>query len=374
MWTLAVISMLSLSGHSFSQSYPPAWSVSGTYAVGDLVQKNGNTFKAIKAVTLAGPDPTTRYDYWQLNQVQSNTVLMIGAGQTFQTLNIAWTYAWNARIADGAYLHFYIDTAQANYTQNFPVPFLLDHASGARIAIIGDNPNKITLNFFGTNGFIIDTGHSINTLAGFTMTNSSTNSIGLKADGIASVSSVVNASFNGFGTCIQATQDSTVTVASDVSFLNFASRGADAESCGSIYFPEGAAVTGLGMLNGQTALYAAYGGEIIAEGSQISDCRVGAMGANEGNVDVAHSTIMTCNVAVQGTNDGAVEFSSSLEENCNFGAVANDRGFVDCTSSSFSGNSTYDLDAGLGGYVEATSATFTTSQQGGPTDGSYVAT
>jgi hypothetical protein len=210
--TLALVMLLSISSLAQAQSYPPAWSANATYATGDLVQLSGNTFKAIQPVTTPGANPTSNYHYWQLNQVQSNTTLMIGAGETFPTINIAWTYAWNAKVADGVYLHFYISTVNGNYAEFFPTPFFLDHASGARIAILGDHYLDISLNFGGTNGFIIDTGHSINTISGTTLTNVSNSPVGIKADGNATISALSGVYITGFGTCIQSTQNSTMSV------------------------------------------------------------------------------------------------------------------------------------------------------------------
>jgi hypothetical protein len=94
---------------------------------------------------------------------------MIGTGQTFTTLAAAWTYAQNAKIADGGYLHFYISSVNGNFTEAFTAPFLLDNQGGARMALIGDSTSNDILQFNGTNGLIVDKGHSFNTLSNLTL-------------------------------------------------------------------------------------------------------------------------------------------------------------------------------------------------------------
>jgi hypothetical protein len=45
-----------------AQSNPPAWTSTATYASGDQVQRNGNVFRATKAVP-AGEDPTSAFTF-----------------------------------------------------------------------------------------------------------------------------------------------------------------------------------------------------------------------------------------------------------------------------------------------------------------------
>jgi hypothetical protein len=333
----------------------------------------GNTYKAIQAVTLPGPNPTSNIHYWQLNQVQSNTTLMIGIGQTFQTLNIAWTYALNARVADGVYLHFYISTAQGSYGETFNGPFLVDHSSGARMAILGDNPANISLNFFGTNGFIIDTGHSINTISGITLTNtSSASTVGLKADGNATVSALSNVVLSGFGTGVQSTQNSTVTILESTTIANFVAAAADAETDGSIYFPQGVQLTGVGALSSLVGLYAKYGGTIVAQGSMINDCAKGAYCLDGAMIDIHASTLTNCTVGAEAEEGAIVEFGSGSVNLCSFGCVADIRGLINCELATFMNDQSFDLSSLEGAYINATGATYATSQVNGAADGSYI--
>ncbi len=136
----ALVVFILVPGAGRAQSNPPAWSSSAVYAVGDQVQTGGNVYRAITKISSpSGTSPAVDYTHWQLSQVLSNTTLLIGGGQTFPNLVTAWTYALYARVADGVYLHFYISTARGDFQEDFGGPFLLDHGSGARIAILGDN-------------------------------------------------------------------------------------------------------------------------------------------------------------------------------------------------------------------------------------------
>jgi hypothetical protein len=369
---VATLSMLSFAGRTMAQAYPPAWSSTGSYAVGDLVQKNGNTYRAIKAVSEPAPDPAANYTYWQLNQVQSNTTLMIGAGQTFPTLQVAWTYALYSRVSDGVYLHFYITTTGGNYAQTFNTPFLLDHSSGARIAILGDNPANISLNFFGTNGFIIDTGHSINTLSGFTMTNTGNTPIGIKADGNATITAIANLTITGFATCVQSTQNSTLTLLSSNTLENETVYAVDAESDGSVYCPTGITLTGPGSASNAYGFNATSGGVIIARNSTVTNFSLGADASFNGTVIVESSSLSGCSVGLEATSGGAISGSFATIGSCAFGVFAYDRGYIDVSQGTATGNSVDDLEAELGGYVLALYTTFGIQAYNGATDGSYI--
>jgi hypothetical protein len=359
---ILAICLLVGSSEARAQSYPPAWSSSSKYAVGDVVQAGGNWYRAIKAITTPpGTSPTTDYTDWQLNVVLANTTLMIGKSQTFPTLTAAWDYVLYARVADGVYLHLYISSAHGNYSQTLTSPFLLDYGSGARIAILGDSQANDVFTVGKINGFIIDTGHSLNTLSTFTIETSSTNnsSDGLKLDLNASITLAEDLTLSGFSNDIHAEQGASVTLGYGCNIQNFLTNGCLAETGASILFPlnppngAGTFIDGNGGGNAGTnnGLVADYGGEIIAQGCVID----------------------YCNNAVSASYGGTVEFTTGFVNDCATGCLATDRGIVNCGSTSFQ-FCTKDLIASVGGYIMAQGATINdATSMGGSTDGSYIA-
>jgi hypothetical protein len=311
------------------------WNATSHYAIGDQVQLGGNIYRAIAAITAT--NPSTDYAHWELNYVRANTTLIIGVGQTFPTLTAAWTYAINARVADGSYLHFAISTSNGPYNQNFAAPFLLDHASGPRIAIIGDSLVNISLTFSSPNGLVIDSTHSLNTLANIRVigTNLSAQTCGLKANSGATVSSISNVEVHGFQTGVQSTQGASISIDS-LSTIETPSTTSsiccDAETGGSIVFPDGGTIAGGGA---GTGLYAAFGGQIKAEGSTIGYYTDGAEAVDGGLIDVGNSTI----------------------SHCEYGCESSLRGYAKCPGSTFASN-TWDLEVIQGGLIYAGSATY----------------
>ncbi len=79
--------------------------------MGDLVTDYGNIYRCEVTVSTPYLDPSKTYKNWELFYVRSSTTLPIGVGQTFPDLATAWTYAHNARVAQGAYLHLSIVTS-----------------------------------------------------------------------------------------------------------------------------------------------------------------------------------------------------------------------------------------------------------------------
>jgi hypothetical protein len=381
---------------SQAQTYPPAWKSSSTYAQGDQVQVNGNIYRALGAVSQSGPSPATSYAKWELYYVRSNTTLMVGVNQTFPTLVSAWNYALNAKVADGVYLHFYISSAGGNFAESFASPFLLDHGSGARMAILGDVAANDTLTFSSTNGFIVDTGHAFNTISGVSIVNSGTSQQyrdGLKADFQATVSSLSNVIFTGFGTSILATQGASVTALSSCS-LSGNSPAVQASSGGSVVFPQGITLTGPGNDTIYTGFFAYDGGQIIAPGSIISSFGDGILASTGGIVDAGSSTISNCIQGIEASANGTVEAGSSTIENCHYGIYSHDSGDVDASSaqitSSFIGvyayshgyvnvynggvanSAAYDILATFAGCVGALFTSYTSSSANGSSDGSYI--
>jgi hypothetical protein len=351
---LALLFLLSGSVSAAAQSYPPSWGSTTHYAVGDVVQTGGNWYRAIKAITTPNHNPATDYADWELNFVRSNTTLMIGTGETFPTLVAAWTYALNSRVADGSYLHFYISTTNAKHTESLAAPFLLDHSCGTRMAILGDNESNITFNFNFTNGLIIDTGHSFNTLSGFNIANTGAGNTndGIKVDLQASIDAVENLTVNGFSNGIHVSQNGSISIYGSCSFSHAGSNVCLAESCGAILFPQAFSLSddepGSGI-----ALNAAYGGIIVASVSM---------------------SIQGYDIGIQAYEGGVAHIVAPNVQTCFNGCVASGRGVVDLLGGSFSQNTNYDLEATLGGFIAINSTTYSSSLANFSTDGSYIAT
>jgi hypothetical protein len=355
-----------------AQSFPPAWSSNATYAAGDLVVEGGNIYRAIKPVISHIANPAVNYTDWQLNQVQSNTTLMVGVGQVFPDLATAWTYALYCRVSDGVYLHFYISTNNGNFSESFSAPFLLDHGSGARIAILGDLTSHITFSFSGTNGMIIDTGHSLNTLSAVTLQSTAGNTvIGIKADGNASIAAVSDTVITGFNTCVQATNNASVTLTSTMNMLGFSHDALDAEDLGSIVF-NGGSIFGPGANTQATGLFSTSGGEIKAIGSVINACQQGALASEGGRIDLISGTVSGCGFGIIATYGGSIDFNGGAATSCGIGVDASERGYIDISDGSATGNLIYDLTCSAGGYITAASASYVTTHQDGAVNGAFI--
>jgi hypothetical protein len=306
-----------------------------------------------------------------LSQVLSNTTLLIGGGQTFPNLVTAWTYALYARVADGVYLHFYISTARGDFQEDFGGPFLLDHGSGARIAILGDNLNNVYFTFFGTNAFIIDTGHSLNTLSGFSVTNQSSGNTALKADGNATISAVSAVIFNNFLIDLQSTQNSTMTVESNCIFEQVGSEVADVESNGSLYCPGGLTATGPGTNTLAQGFYAASGGVIIAPSSSLTAFGTGVQATSGAKILIDTATLSQCSAGIVSFYEGYVQCERGNIGGGSVGCDATERGVIDVTSATVTGDSSEDLQASDGGFIDGTLC-FYGSLSVGSNDDSYI--
>ncbi len=343
---------LGLNQAAEAQTYPPAWSASSTYAAGDIVQLGGNWYRAVKAVTANGASPVSNYASWELNFVRSNTTLMIGGGQIFPTLDTAWKYALNARVADGEYLHLYISTAKSAYNETLSAPFLLDHSSGARMAILGDNVGDILLQFQDTNGFIIDTGHSFNTISGVSLYNDtpSNHNDGVKASLQAAILSLSNIGVRGFYNEIHVSQGASVTLSSNVVFGSTEHTEVLAETMGTVYIPTTITINQPGT-NSEYGLLAQYGGVIYAQNSiTISGYAYGAATFEAGILELNSATISSCTV----------------------GCEAQARGIIALTGGSVTGSTQYDLEADQGGYIYPFNTTYNSSLSNFANDGSYI--
>jgi hypothetical protein len=349
---LAILVMGLLAKPSLAQSYPPAWNTKSAYAVGDQVQLNGNIYRAIKAVT-PNLSPAVYFNYWELNYVRSNTTLLIGDQEQFSTLLNAWDYVLEARVADGVYLHLSIVTAHGGFNETFSAPFSLDHSSGARISILGDNASKINLSFPGSNCFTIDSGHTFGTLSNMTLNQPelATNS-GIYCSQNSCINLVSGITFYSCGWGIFADSGGQVNCANNLNVLGF--------NLGQVIAQYGAQVTiapGYNMVgtNGPQetsckTFEAAYGGVIKAEGGTFGDTQYGAFATEGGVIDVNGSTPQFCQPGVLATYKGHIS-----AENCTF----NDNGAEDIV-------------AFKGGTVDASNSTYTYESSNGSADGSYI--
>jgi hypothetical protein len=291
---------------ALAQTYPPAWNSSATYAVGDQIQLNGNVLRNVRAT---GPS-TFKYSYWELWNVRANTNVMVGVGQTFSTLPAAWTYAKNARVSDGAYLHLYISTAKGNLDETFTAPFSLNQGSGALISIIGDNPLKINFTFNASNGFEVDTGRAFGSITGIELTGQNAYT-GISATSLGVIGDISNTTVTGFGIGYYAFQGGSIHLENNVS-VSTSGTGFAAGAAGAIVIADGLNLNGLGP-GSSTCFYTNHNGTIVAE-----NCILGAStgyghgvwAENGGFIDVNGGNINDCTTACQADLGGRVSVRS----------------------------------------------------------------
>ncbi len=359
---LLLVLCIALPFFSHAQSFPPAFSKTGSYAAGDVVQYGGNWYRAMKALSANGPYPASAYGDWELNFVRSNTTLVIGVGQPFANLVYAWQFARNARIADAAYLHFSISTQNANFAETFTGPFSLDHGSGALISIIGDVVDNITLNFPAfSNGLVIDTGHTIGTISGVQITGvltaasfeSYTGGIQMASGNI---SNLTNAIISQFTQGINATEGSTIVAYQGLE-ITACMNGIQASYSSSVIAPAahitlgayqgGASTEGIGLLAGENATI---------------DCE---------NAIIGNATNFGQGVVAQ--NGGVVNVSSTTISEWRAGCYADSKGHIDAEGATLK-NNTYDISVAQAGTVNDSGATLYDPTEQGTNDGSYIFT
>jgi hypothetical protein len=378
-WSL-LLALLSACHLARAQSYPPAWSGAASYVIGDQAQASGNVYRCIKAVS-STTGPTSDYAHWELYFVRANTTLTIGVQETFPSLASAWTYAQNAKVADGAYLHFYISSAHSGgvYSESFSAPLLLDHSSGARLAILGDSTGD-TLSFGATNGIIIDTGHSFNTIS--TLTISGTGPDGIKADYAATLSLLSNATISGFQNGVHALQGGAVTLQNNCTFTHINDYCCLAEASGNIVALDGLTISASSANPSFGAAFGATnGGVIVAESCSVSYYSTMAQANFGGTIDVKNSTAANCTnpvdaaggsiecsnshysasyIGILAQDGGAVDAQDCSVQLSTTGADAQDHGYIDCQSSTFSANQV-DVIAVTNGVIYVATATYTTT-------------
>jgi hypothetical protein len=293
-----------------AQSYPPAWNSAATYAPGDQVQENGNIYRAVKSVT-PGQDPAVSYGSWELNFVRTNTTLLIGSGETFPTLALAWGYILNARVADGAYLHLYIATTHANFSESFTAPFSLDHGSGSRISILGDNRANIDLTF-SASGFTIDSGHVFGTLSGLTVATSS-GGYGLTASQEATIASIAEMTFSGCATAVYASLGANLTFSNSIDLAGCVNGFTSDQAM--IKIATGMTIAGTGTAKG-TGLYAIDNGSIVAPGCAVSEFEHGIWAESNGSILAPSTSATHCLYGVNADQRAYVSLNEGTTNNC----------------------------------------------------------
>ncbi len=303
-----------------AQSFPPVWNSTASYAAGDIVQYGGNWYRAMTAITTHYVNPATTYGSWELNYARSNTTLLIGVGQSFSSLQNAWLFAHNARVADGAYVHFDIITTKGAFNETFTLPFSLDQGSGANMSIVCDHPANNTLTFSGSNGFTIDSGHAFGLLENLNLVGTPDYS-GIYATNSASLTEAANCTVSGFGISCYASSNAALNLP-DVFPTNF-STALYADLGGTISAPNVRALDE--HLNLYTyGLLANRGGTIYADGATLAGVNSGALAENGGLVYAYSSFIWGCAYGCVAQNGGRVFVEyATFGMNAGSGATAN---------------------------------------------------
>jgi len=370
---------LMLSSQASAQSYPPAWSSSASYSIGDQVQLAGNVLRATHAMS-AG---SFRYSYWELWEVRANTNIMVGIGGQFTTLASAWNYAANVRVAQGAYLHLFILN---NHTENLNAPFSLNHPFGAKISIIGQNGANDVFNFTAAaDGFDLDSGHTFAGLSNLTINGpaggSSTHPAFEVQHGayLASLSSLTIANFDlGFETDYSGEIDNITKVQ-----LNQFLYGAAASGNGTLVFSTPMIVDGKNTTRATPAFgfSASDGGQIYAAPSSEADnCTIGFQASAGGRINANGTKVANPNGDNQygyySNNRGVIHADGTTVSGVGIGYYSRSGSFISAQNASASACSNWCYEAFTGGIIDGTGAmpndNITGMTQSGPTDGSYI--
>jgi hypothetical protein len=348
-----------LSPKAYTQTVPPAWNGTATYAVGDLVTYEGNTYRCLRPITTHNVYPTQYYTWWEPYYVRTALTIYIGTRMPLPTLAAAWTYIQNARIANAGSIKLYIYTEYGDFNETFTAPFSLDHPFGNKITIAGDKLANVNLSFTASLGLTIDTGHTFGEIENVQVTSAASGaSDGVYATTNASLPSLVNVIVNGFAYDIYADRGATVACDSNSVIENYTTAGAYAAHGASINLGSGLTFAGPGVSSiGSYGLYAAFGGQITAPSCTVKTNSVGILAFEGGIVEAPGATIFT---------NG-------------YGAAATMKGHVDVQGVNASGDTTDDLLAKTGGTIDAspngsTLSTFGSSKANGSSDGSYIYT
>lgn len=344
-----VLALFLLASAAGAQSYPPVWNNTSNYVAGDMVTDYGNVYRCIKPVTTHYLDPSKTYQNWELSYVRSGTTIVIGTGQPFPDLKTAWAYILNATIAQGAYLHLNISTANGSHSENLGNGFSVDHPFGAKISITGDNGNEIVFSTMtGGNGFTIDGGYSLGSLSNVSLESPVLpEGSGLYAEG-GTFLSVSNLSVSNFYIGLYAQNQGQIFCANPVTFGSGETTYVQADTNGRVTLAYDQHITGSGVNLSATGFFASSGGQIFAPNCVLSHLYAGAYATGEGSVFI---------------NGGQITGST-------FGAKATTRGLVAIETGSASSNGN-DLTVLTGGTIDALGATYGTSSSDTGT-GSYI--
>ncbi len=297
---IAAVACAFLPNLAEAQSYPPVWSNTGTYAAGDMVTDYGNIYRCIKTVSTHYLDPSKTYQNWELYYVRNNTTLVIGTGQSFPTLAVAWTFGQNCHIAEGVYLHLSISTANGNLNENLGSGINLDQPCGASISIIGDNQSNI--NFTSLQGIELDTGHSIGLISGITLTGSNQNTgSGVYLTTNASIGTLTESTVLNSWTPIRVDQGARLHCSSSVNVTG-TQIAVYVEEGGSVVFDSDAVIQGAGAIG----LEATLGGYISATYCTIEGCSNGVYATHGGIVDVHDTTFQQNTYGIQASSSSHV--------------------------------------------------------------------
>ncbi len=318
--------------------FPPAYNNQAHYAVGDLVTDYGNLYRCQAAVTKPYLDPSKTYANWELFYVRNNTTIPIGVGQTFPTLAIAWKYVHNARVAQDAYLHLSIATTNGNLNETFSAPLNLDMDNGAQVSIIGDNEANISLTFSATNGFTIDTNHSLASISGITLIGQQP-TYGIYSTSNATIGLLSNISVSGFGYSVYADQSSSLNFGSDTQLLGCGVSDCRAQNGAAVSLGQS---TTIDPNNDQaTGLDAEQGGRIFASNVNIQAASTGVYATWGGYIVVNDSTIMNCYYGCECRTATIDAESCSMSDNTEYDFFAFDEGVINARTSSGTTSATY---------------------------------
>jgi len=329
------------------QSYPPEFATSQAYAKGDQVQYAGNTFRALGPVSPSSNYPTKDYSDWEMIYVRANTSLIIGTANSFPTLQIAWNYIQNTKVADGAYLHLVIaapntghkEPLPVGYSESFSGGFCLNHSSGANIALVSTIAGGATLNFTGgTSGFFLSGGHTFGGIFGNAL---------LTLKGVVSASPTYGVQVN----------DSSHLEALDQLTIDTFQEGVEAGPGSSI---NADAVTITDVVDAAEALYGGYISftGLNLDGGTISD---NGLVAIDGEITALSATFTNVPTAVYSKDHGFIDVSSSTITGSGYGILCQFRGHAKAEDATISGSALDDVSVSGNSSVDAIDATYTTS-------------
>jgi len=348
---LAILTLLlGLTVAASAQSYPPAWSSSATYAIGDQVQVSGNIYRATETVSAGGVSPAINYEHWELYYVRANTTLIIGKGQTFPTLHTAWIFLENARIAESASVKLYISSANGNYSETANTNFNLDHPFGSQISIMGDGTAVRII--FPSIGFSIDSNHAFGSISNMNVSylGQGLGEYGIFATSNGNIADLSNVILYGFTDGIYAVGGGQVFCNNSLTFDDV--KNDVVASLNATITISGGLAIGAPSYSSHVAAYifnASKGAQIQAEGSSLYNVSGSVAYAISGGViDLDGSTIGYSTYGVEAYKGGRIIVANCKFENNGVDIVASEGGTVDAAGASYAN---YALGTNDGSYI-----------------------